>query len=302
MTRIFLPLALIASGLALWQPEWFARTRPAIPWLLGVIMFGMGMTLKPADFSGVLKRWKFVGIGLCAQYTIMPLLALLIAMALNLPKEVVAGFVLLGACPGGTASNVVTYLARGNVALSVSMTLASTLVSPVLTPWVTWLLASQKVEIQAFAMMRTILVLVAVPLGAGLLARTFAGGFVQRILKALPLLSMLAICWVIAIVMALNQERILAFPIAILAGVILHNICGMTLGYGTGRIFTKDLADCRTLAIEIGMQNSGLAVALASKYLAAAAALPAALFSLWHNLSGAAFASWVGRKSSDPGG
>jgi BASS family bile acid:Na+ symporter len=299
MTRIFLPLALLVSGLALWQPQWFAPTRPAIPWLLGLIMFGMGMTLTPADFSGVAKRWRLVGVGLCAQYTIMPLLALLIASALGLPKEVIAGFVLLGACPGGTASNVVAYLARGNVALSVSMTLASTLVSPLLTPWLTWLLASRKVEIQAFAMMQTILLIVAVPLGIGLLARMFASGAVRRVLGGLPGFSMIVIVWVIGIVMALNRERILAFPATILLGVILHNLGGMALGYAASRFFTKDAADCRTIAIEVGMQNSGLAVALASKYLGAAAALPAALFSLWHNLSGAAFASIVaGRRKA----
>lgn len=296
MTGIFLPLALLASGLALWQPQWFAPTRPAIPWFLGAIMFGMGMTLTPSDFSRVAKQWGLVGVGLVAQYTIMPALALLIVTGLRLPKETAAGFVLLGACPGGTASNVVAYLARGNVALSVSMTLVSTLLSPVLTPWITWLLVSQKVEVQPLAMMQTIVLIVAIPVGAGLTVRKCAGGVVARLVKGLPLFSMITICWVIGIVMALNQERILALPVAILAGVVLHNVCGMALGYGAGRLFTKNSSDCRTIAIEVGMQNSGLAVALASKHLTPAAALPAALFSLWHNLSGAAFASYAARK------
>jgi BASS family bile acid:Na+ symporter len=214
----------------------------------------------------------------------------------------VVGFVLLGACPGGTASNVVTYLARGNVALSVSLTLASTLLSPLLTPWITWLLASQRVDIHAVAMMKTILMIVAVPLLAGLALRLIARNPVKRALKGLPLFSMLVIAWVIGIVMALNQERILAFPALIITGVIIHNLLGMLFGYGVGRLFTKDAADCRTLAIEVGMQNSGLAVALASKYLPAVAALPGALFSLWHNLSGAAFASLCSSRQSREAG
>ncbi len=294
MNRIFLPLALAVSALALWQPGLFIPTRPAIPWLLGLIMFGMGLTLSPKDFLGVLQRWRLVGMGLIAQYTIMPLLALGICFCLGLPAELMAGFVLLGACPGGTASNVVTYLARGNVALSVSMTLASTLAAPVLTPWITWLLAGHKVGIDAASMMQTILWIVAVPLGLGLVVRLVARRWVTSVVKGLPLFSMLVIAWVIGIVMALNQQRILDFPGLIIAGVILHNLLGLGVGYALARRFTSSLSDCRTVAIEVGMQNSGLAVALASQYLPAVAALPAALFSLWHNLSGAAFASLFG--------
>ena len=298
MNAIFLPLALVFSALALWMPEWFIPTKPAIPYLLGLIMFGMGITLTMGDFLGVIKRWRLVVIGVLAQYTMMPLLALGMTLALGLPKEVVAGFVLLGACPGGTASNVVTYLAKGNVALSVSMTLVSTLLAPVLTPWITWLLASHKVAIDAVSMMQTILWIVALPLAGGLIIRLVASKLVLRTLKWLPLFSMVLIAWVIAIVMALNRERILEFPQWILLAVVLHNLLGLAIGYGIARYFTSNQSDCRTIAIEVGMQNSGLAVALAAKYLPAAAALPAALFSLWHNLSGAAFASAFGRRQS----
>ncbi len=298
MNAIFLPLALGLSALALWMPELFVPTKPAIRYLLGLIMFGMGMTLTFGDFLGVLKRWRLVAVGMVAQYTVMPLLALGITVALGLPKEIVAGFVLLGACPGGTASNVVTYLAKGNVALSVSMTLASTLLAPVLTPWITWLLASQQVAIDAVSMMQTILWIVALPLVMGLVVRLIARKLVLRTLKWLPLFSMVLIAWVIGIVMALNRDRILEFPQWIILAVVLHNLLGLGVGYGVARFFTKNQADCRTLAIEVGMQNSGLAVALAAKYLPAAAALPAALFSLWHNLSGAAFASICGGRGS----
>ena len=267
------------------------------PWLLGLIMFGMGLTLSPRDFLTVLQRWRLVGVGIVAQYTIMPLLAVGICFCLVLPPELMAGFVLLGACPGGTASNVVTYLARGNVALSVSMTLVSTLLAPVLTPWITWLLAGQNVDIDAPAMMQTIVWIVAVPLGLGLLLRLVAARWVARVVKALPLLSMLVIAWVVGIVMALNQQLILEFPALILAGVIMHNLLGLGIGYTMARRLSSSLSDCRTVAIELGMQNSGLAVALATQYLPAVAALPAALFSLWHNLSGAAFASLLGGRS-----
>ncbi len=298
MNRIFLPLALAVSALALWLPGLFIPTKPGIPWLLGLIMFGMGMTLSPKDFLGVVQRWRLVGVGLLAQYTVMPLLAVLISVVLGLPGELLAGFVLLGACPGGTASNVVTYLARGNVALSVSMTLASTLLAPFLTPWITWLLAHHQVGVDVASMMRTILWIVALPLGLGLVLRLVARQWVNSVLKGMPLFSMVVIAWVIGIVMALNRQRILEFPGLILLGVVLHNLLGVALGYWVARRFTKDGADCRTVAIEVGMQNSGLAVALASSYLPAVAALPAALFSLWHNLSGAAFASIFGGRRS----
>ncbi|MEO0508654.1 MAG: bile acid:sodium symporter family protein [Verrucomicrobiota bacterium] len=294
MNRVFLPIALVFSALALWLPGLFIPTKPAIPWLLGMIMFGMGMTLRPIDFIGVVQRWRLISVGLLAQYTVMPLLALGISFCLGFPPELLAGFVLLGACPGGTASNVVTYLARGNVALSVSMTLASTLLAPLLTPWITWLLANHQIEINVMAMMRTILMIVALPLGLGLVLRLVASRYVESLEKGLPLFSMFVIAWVIGIVMALNQERILAFPGLVIFAVILHNLLGLAIGYGLARCFTNNRPDCRTVAIEVGMQNSGLAVALASKYMPAAAALPAALFSLWHNLSGAAVASIFG--------
>jgi BASS family bile acid:Na+ symporter len=291
MNRLFLPLAVTVSMVALWHPGIFIPTRPSIPWLLGLIMFGMGMTLAPKDFVGV---FVLVAVGLIAQYTVMPSLAIGIAFLLGLPTELVAGFVLLGACPGGTASNVVSYLARGNVALSVSMTVASTVLSPILTPWITWLLVGQKVDVDAVGMMKTILWIVAIPLALGLVLRIVARRWVVRATKGLPIFSIVIIAWVIGIVMALNQERILAFPGLIIAGVILHNMLGLFFGYYIARCFTKDSADCRTVSIEVGMQNSALAVALASKYLNPAATLPAAIFSLWHNLSGAAFASILG--------
>jgi BASS family bile acid:Na+ symporter len=300
MNRLFFPLAVAVSVLALWRPGIFIPTAPAIPWLLGLIMFGMGMTLTPRDFVGVFRRRRLVAVGLLAQYTVMPLLGLGITLLLILPAELVAGFVLLGACPGGTASNVVSYLARGNVALSVSMTVASTVLSPILTPWITWLLVGQKVDVDAMGMMETILWIVAIPLALGLVLRIIAKRWVLLATKGLPLFSIVIIAWVIGIVMALNQGRILAFPFLIIAGVMLHNMLGLLLGYYVARCFTKDKADCRTVSIEVGMQNSALAVALASKYLAPVAALPAAIFSLWHNLSGAAFASIMGGRKATP--
>lgn len=300
MNRLFFPLAIVVSVLALWRPGIFIPTQPSIPWLLGLIMFGMGMTLAPRDFVGVFQRRRLVAVGLLSQYMVMPSLALGITSALRLPVELVAGFVLLGACPGGTASNVVAYLARGNVALSVSMTVASTVLSPFLTPWITWILVGQKVDIDVLGMMKTILWIVAIPLALGLLLRIVAKRWVMLATKALPLFSMGIIAWVIGIVMALNQGRILAFPGLIIVGVILHNMLGLFLGYFIARCFTNDKADCRTVSIEVGMQNSGLAVALASKYLSSGAALPAAIFSLWHNLSGAAFASLLGGRTPPP--
>ena len=263
-----------------------------IPWFLGAVMFGMGLTLRGRDFALVLSRPRDVLLGVAAQFLLMPGLAWLLAKALGLPDEIALGVILVGTCPGGTASNVISYLARGDVALSVTMTSCSTLLAPVLTPLLTLALAGHSVDVDAAAMLLSIAKVVLAPVAAGVLANEFLGGFARRVRGAMPAFSTIAIIVIVMAVMSASAERILENLGLILVAVVLHNLLGYAGGYATGRLFGMDPARRRTLAIEVGMQNSGLAVSLAHTHFAAypLAAVPGALFSVWHNLSGPLFA------------
>lgn len=292
--RNFMPIAIAICVVALFVPGVFVWSKPYIRFLLGVIMFGMGVTLRPHDFKEVLVRKKLVATGVAAQFVCMPLLAFILCVLFRVDKEVLLGFVLLGSCPGGTASNVITYLARGNVALSVSMTVVSTLLSPLLTPVLVQLYAGAKVDVPVGPMLVSICTMVLIPVIAGVAVRTYLYRASDRLLGIFPPLSILCISWIIAIVIGLNRERILDMPWLIAGLVVAHNLLGMGAGYLVGRLFGADQRDSRTMAIEVGMQNSGLSVALATRFFAAMplAALPGALFSLWHNLSGIGIATW----------
>lgn len=296
--RYFLPFALVLSAAALVFPAAFVWGKPWIPYFLGIIMFGMGLTLQPDDFIGVWRSRGSVLLGITAQYTVMPLLAWLISTVLNLPDDIVIGMVLLGACPGGTASNVMVYLAGGRVALSVTMTLMSTLLAPLVTPAIVSLIANRIVEVPFGDMMLSIFWIVFLPVVGGLVIRRLFGKTISGVLHLFPCISMITIAFVIAVIMGLNREVILNFPVLIILAVILHNSLGLLTGYGIGVLFRCDEGTKRAIAIEVGMQNSGLAVALASEFFSAASALPGALFSLWHNISGIGLARyWSSRKA-----
>ncbi len=292
--RNFMAIALALCGVALLYPDAFVWSKPYIRFLLGVIMFGMGITLRPENFKDVLRKKRLVAIGVAAQFVCMPLLAYLLCTLCRVDKVVLVGFVLLGACPGGTASNVITYLARGNVALSVSMTVVSTLLSPLFTPLIVALYAGAKVDVPVVPMLLSICAMVLLPVISGVAIRTYFSRATDRLLGIFPPLSILCISWIIAIVISLNRERILAMPLLITGLVAAHNLLGMGAGYLAGRLCGADRRDARTMAIEVGMQNSGLSVALATRFFASMplAALPGALFSLWHNLSGIGIATW----------
>jgi BASS family bile acid:Na+ symporter len=266
--------------------------RPAILPLLGVVMFGMGMTLTAANFTEVLRRPRLIGLGLLLQFSLMPLIAWLVAWVFGLPAELAAGLVLVGSCPGGTASNVVCYLARGDLALSISLTTLSTLLAVLATPWLTWLYVGERVPVPRWEMLISILKVVLLPVICGVLLNRLVGMRLRSIKRVFPLLSVAAIVLIIGIVVALNQTRLIDLGPALVVCVMLHNLLGLASGYGCARLLGYDARISRTLAIEVGMQNSGLAVALAGKHLSAAAALPGALFSVWHNLSGSALAGW----------
>jgi BASS family bile acid:Na+ symporter len=294
--NLFLPTALLMSVGALAAPSLFTWAKPSIVWLLGVIMFGMGLTLEVDDFKKVWQHRRLVWAGVALQYTLMPLLAIGFGTALGLPDEMIVGLVLVGACPGGTASNVIVYLAGANIALSVCMTLASTVLAPFLTPLWVHALASQTVDVNMWAMMKSVFWIVIFPVFDGIVLRRFLVGRIDSVLRIFPMISMVAISFVIGIIVALNQAMLLTFPWLVMLAVILHNLSGLACGYIAAGFLRCSEKDRRTLAIEVGMQNSGLGVSLATTFFSAATALPGAIFSLWHNLSGIALAGyWRGR-------
>ncbi len=293
----FFPLwAILLSTIAYFFPTLFTPLKPGIVPLLMVIMFGMGITLTLGDFLRVIRQPGILLLGVVLQYSIMPLAALLVAILLDLPTALLVGMVLVGSSPGGTASNVICYLARGNVALSVSLTLLSTLLAFAFTPALTWLYVGHAVPVPFWDMLYSVLKIVVVPVMLGAAINTLFGKRLRRWLPFFPLLSVIAIIIGIAIIVALNQPRLATVGFAISLAVILHNLIGLLAGYWIPRWFGKDAATCRTLAIEVGMQNSGLSVALAITYFSSLAALPGALFSIWHNLSGSLLAGYWRRR------
>ena len=291
LTQLFPLWALVFSLLAWWQPQWLVAGKPAIVPLLMLIMFGMGLTLRWDDFRQVFKRPGVIALGVALQYSLMPLLAWTIGRALQLPQELLIGLVVVGACPGGTASNVIAYLARANVALSVSITLVSTLIAVIATPLLTWCYLGERIPVPVEGMLVSLLQIVVIPVVAGSALNTFFPRQLATARELFPLLSVIAIVVVIGIIVALNQSRMTEAGIAVFVAVALHNALGLAGGYGIARLLRQDKVTARTLAIEVGMQNSGLGVALAVKHFTPLAALPGALFSVWHNLSGSLLAA-----------
>ncbi|GAB3518577.1 bile acid:sodium symporter family protein [Arthrobacter monumenti] len=293
------PLLILAGGAAgmLW-PSAFTGFSPWIAPLLGIIMFGMGLTLTPPDFAVIARRPVPVIIGVVAQYVIMPSVGWLIGVVLGLPPELAAGVILVGCCPGGTASNVVSYLAKGDVALSVAMTSVSTLLAPLLTPLLTLWLAGTYMPVDAGSMAFSIVQIVLIPVVLGLVVRLVLPKLVAKALPVLPWISVLAITAVVLVVVAGSAASIASAGLLIFAAVVLHNGAGYAVGYGFAKMFRLPTAARRTTAIEVGMQNSGLAAGLAAQYLSPAAALPAAIFSVWHNISGAVLAAYWRRRDA----
>ncbi|MFO6374774.1 bile acid:sodium symporter family protein, partial [Pseudomonas aeruginosa] len=281
-------------------PAWFLPLTAAIAPLLGLVMFGMGLTLKGEDFREVARHPIRVLIGVLAQFVIMPGLAWLLCRLLQLPAEIAVGVILVGCCPGGTASNVMTWLSRGDVALSVAITSVTTLLAPLVTPALVWLLASAWLPVSFAAMFLSILQVVLVPIALGLLAQRLLGERTRQVAEVLPLVSVFSIVVIIAAVVAASQARIAESGLLIMAVVMLHNGFGLSLGYLTGKLTGMPLAQRKALAIEVGMQNSGLGAALANAHFSPLAAVPSALFSVWHNLSGSLLAALFRRMEDTP--
>lgn len=289
---------ILVAAISLFQPWTFKWAAPKITILLGIVMFGMGTTLRLRDFRLVFQRPKDVLVGALAQFTIMPGIAWLLAKGFNLPPELAAGVILVGTCPGGTSSNVMTYLARGDVALSVSMTMTTTILAPVVTPLLTWWLAGAWVDISLSAMMLSIVQVVIVPIVGGILVNTLFGNFVQKFVKLLPLISVVAIVLIVGGVVSVSSQRIMETGALIMLVVMLHNLLGYALGFGVAKALHMNLAKSKAISIEVGMQNSGLATSLAMMHFGAAAAIPGAIFSVWHNISGSLAANYLASRMS----
>lgn len=294
------PLMIIASFIAaMAAPAVFHPLAAGTNYALGIIMFGMGLTLKVSDFELVVKRPLPVLIGVVAQFVIMPLLAVLLTWIFQLPAAIAVGVILVGCAPGGTSSNVISYLAKGDVALSVTMTSISTLLAPLMTPLLTGWLAGAYMPVDAKAMAISIVKMVLVPVIGGLLIRRFASRAVEPLLPALPWVSVLGICYVVLAVVSVSQAKILQAGLLILLVVMCHNVLGYLLGFFASRFTGGSESANRTISVEVGMQNSGLAATLAATHFAATpeSALPGAVFSVWHNLSGALLAMYYRRRS-----
>ncbi len=302
MTRFnsLFPLwAILLSGVAFYFNEPVSSFASWIIPLLTGVMFTMGLTLRTADFQRIIKDPRPILIGVFLQFVLMPLLAVLLAKMFELSNQLTAGLVLVGSCAGGTASNVISYLARADLALSISMTVCSTLVGVIVTPLLCSFYLATSVDVDTMGMLISIVQIVLLPVTAGATLNHFFPKLIRPLAPALPSFSILIILAIIAIVVALNSDGLLEVGALTLVTVALHNLGGICGGFYLSRLLGLDIRQSHTIAIEVGMQNSGLGVALALEFFSATAALPGALFSVWHNISGSLLAShWSKKRES----
>lgn len=268
-----------------------------VVYILGIIMFGMGLNVKASDFKELFIRPKFVLIGIGAQFIIMPLIAYILVKGFNLPLGLAIGVVLVGTCPGGTSSNVITYLSKGDVALSVGITSCTTLMAPFMTPILTKLLIGQSIDVNVIAMFLSVVKVVIVPIVLGILAHRFLPKIAEFLKDVLPMISTLGIVAIVIAVVSVSAEKIIANLGIIVLIIVCHNLFGYLFGFLVGKSVTKDMTKVKALSVEVGMQNSGLATSLALTHFATQplAAVPGALFSVWHNISGGILASIYAR-------
>ncbi len=282
---------MLFSATALFFPSTFKGLGFLIVPLLAVIMFAMGITLRIDDFRRVFSRPLQILMGVCAQYAVMPFLGFLLALTFETTPLIATGIILVGSCPGGTASNVITYLAKGNLALSVTLTSVSTLLCPFLLPALMYFYAGKWINVPVIDLFISALQIVLLPILAGVVLRRLFDKKSEALLPLLPSISSLAIALVVGIIVALNAESIKTVGAMIFMIVIIHNALGLTCGYIIAKTLGFGESSARAISIEVGMQNSGLAAALSHLHFGYLTALPSALFSIWHNVSGAAIAS-----------
>jgi len=287
-----------AVSLAMFYPDLITEVRGyntenlIVP-LIQIIMFGMGTSLSIKDFTGVVKMPKGVGIGILCQYSIMPLVGVSLAMAFGFPAEIAAGIVLIGSSPGGVASNVMAFLARGNLALSVTLTAVSTLMAPIMTPFLMQVFAGQFVPIDFISMMISIFNMVIFPIAGGLLFNRIFRGKAKWLHDAMPVISMMGIVIIIAVITASGRDYLLTIGLLLILAAIIHNTVGYLLGYWGCRLAGLDKGSSRTIAFEVGMQNGGLASGIAVEMgRVATMGLAPAVFGPWMNISGSFLANW----------
>lgn len=297
ITKLFPLWVILCALIAYLVPGPFKPMAPAITWLLGVVMLGMGLTMSLEDFRLVLQRPRDVLLGVVLRYLIMPLVAFGVSKVLGLPPSLAAGLILVGCCPSGTASNVMTFIAKGDTALSVTVSSVNTLLAPVVTPFIFLWLAGTMIPINASALLVDIVKVVLAPIAAGVVINMVAGGFVKRVVRFVPLISVVAIILIIATVVALSAAKLATVASIAFIAVILHNTLGLSCGYGVARALGMDKRKSKAISFEIGMENSGLAVALAVAHLDPIAAIPGAIFSVWHNFSGSMLAGYWGNRA-----
>ena len=298
ITRYMGVFILACSALALWKQDLFSWVAPYVTPLLGCIMFGMGMTLRLKDFALVFSQPRALLLGLMAQFVCMPLLAFALCHVFALPPDLAMGVILVGTAPGGTASNVLTFISKGDVPYSVALTSVTTVVALVLMPVLTWLLGGVWVPVDMAGLFVSILKIVVIPVIMGIVAHRFCAGLTSRALPFLPPLSALTITLVVAGIIAINARSIIEASADIFLVVVCHNLLGMAFGYAAGRMWKFDEARCRALCFEVGTQNSGLATALALAHFSPVSAIAGALFSVWQNISGALVSNYFhGRES-----
>lgn len=299
ISRWMAVIILLAAVIAMVFPQVGGMIKTSwINWLLGVVMLGMGLMLRLEDFRVVFSRPRDVLIGNVLQFVLMPTIGYLLTVIFNLPPDLAVGVILVGCCPGGTASNVITYLAGGDLALSVGITAVSTLMAPIVTPLLVWLLAGTMVNVNVVTMFMSIVQVVILPIAIGIIIRHYATSFADKVAAFLPAFSVIAIALIVSAVVAANQAALLTSGITILIVVILHNILGFAFGFGAASLCRMARPKRVAVSIEVGMQNSGLACSLAHQHFAAMAmaGVPGAIFSVWHNLSGAIFSVLCSRK------
>lgn len=300
ISRYMVVLALIVAAFTYFVPEIFKWATPNIPVFLSIIMVSMGLTLKLDDFRMIARYPKDVLIGILLQFTIMPLVAWGLAYVFNLPPELAVGLILLGTCPGGTSSNIMTYLAKGNVALSVSMTLCTTLLAPIVTPALTLMFAGQWIDIPAGAMVMSMLKIVVLPIILGIIINAFFSSKVEKLIHVLPLISIASMMCIMGGIIAVAGPKIASAGLLIFLLVAVHNLVGYAAGYFISLYLGMDFAKARAVSIEVGLQNAGLSTTLAVAYFTPLAAMPSVVAGIVHVISGSSLASYfAGRKEEN---
>ena len=295
-TNTFLVWMLIAAIIGFIFPVQLATLSSWVPYLLGIVMLGMGLTIDPKDFKIIFQAPRSVIVGVILQYTIMPLSAFLIVKLFHLPPEIAIGVILVGCCPGGTSSNVMSYLANANVALSVAITSVSTLLAPFLTPALIYIFAHEWLQVSFISMFWSVVQVILIPIIIGFVLQKVFKKFADTTATALPIVSVVAISLILASVVGSSKAQILATGLLIFAVVILHNLIGYVLGYTFAKILKLDRPDKKAVSIEVGMQNSGLAVSLATVHFNPLSAVPGAVFSLIHNITGPILAKYWNKR------